>query len=283
MVTRLIFMCLFFVVLFQNTSDASGLFSKDKFSYEQAKKALEPHKAIYDIDLVATRSGSPIINISGKMFYEWKKSCAGWITDHRFNLVYEYADGPSLTITSDFSTYESFDGKEFTFSSRRKRNDELYQEFRGTAEIDGGKSNATYSIPENLSFDLDDKSSFPMKHTIQMIQHIMNNDKFFNAVVFDGSDDEGPVEINAFIGKKVKSDNRLAKLEAIDPKLLEPSARNIRMAVFPVKDDSATSDYEMTLVFHENGVISDMLVDYDDFSVTQKLIALEEIVPVSCN
>jgi hypothetical protein len=28
---------------------------------------------------------------------------------------------------------------------------------------------------------------------------------------------------------------------------------------------------------HENGVISDMLIEYDDFSVTQKLIALEPV------
>jgi hypothetical protein len=56
------------------------------------------------------------------------------------------------------------------------------------------------------------------------------------------------------------------------------------MAVFPLEgEDTATSDYEMTLVFHENSVISDMLVDYDDFSVAQKLVALEKIEPVSCD
>jgi hypothetical protein len=33
---------------------------------------------------------------------------------------------------------------------------------------------------------------------------------------------------------------------------------------------------------HDNGVISDMVVDYKDFSVTQKLIGLESLPRVSC-
>ena len=31
------------------------------------------------------------------------------------------------------------------------------------------------------------------------------------------------------------------------------------------------------LIFHENGVISDMYVDYGNFSVTQKLTAIEPL------
>lgn len=113
---------------------------------------LTPHKALYDVELVAARSGSQVINISGKMFYEWKPSCDAWITDHRFNLFYEYADSPGMTVTSDFSTYEPFDGKSFDFTSRRQRDGELYEELRGHAVMDGsgkkGGGLARYSLPE---------------------------------------------------------------------------------------------------------------------------------------
>jgi len=269
-------------VLFINPAYASGLFGNKKISFEQAASKIEPHKAFYDITLVATRSGSPIINISGKMFYEWQSSCEGWITDHRFNLVYEYADGPAMTVTSDFSTFESFDGKSFNFSARRKRNDELYQEYRGYADLNKEGAKAKYSIPEGLVFDLDSKMNFPMRHTIKLIQSALNKEKFFTAAVFDGSDDEGPVEINAFLGKSAKAPSKLDKIDAIDKKLLESPAQKIRMAVFPKDEEEAPSDYEMSLIFHENSVISDMLVDYDDFSVAQKLVALEKIEPVSC-
>ena len=42
------------------------------------------------------------------------------------------------------------------------------------------------------------------------------------------------------------------------------------MAVFPTLSDTATAEYEMTMVFHENGVVSDMHIDYHSFSVRQK-------------
>ena len=34
-----------------------------------AEVALTPHKALYDVELVGSKTGSQIINIRGKMFY----------------------------------------------------------------------------------------------------------------------------------------------------------------------------------------------------------------------
>ncbi|MEM8833907.1 MAG: DUF1849 family protein, partial [Pseudomonadota bacterium] len=194
------------------------------------------------------------------------------------------ADSPGMEITSDFSTYESFDGETFNFTAKRKRNDQVYQEFRGMAELNNEEANAIFSIPEDLSFDLSESTFFPMRHTVKMIQKALNQDKFFNAVVFDGSDDEGPVIINTFIGDPTDGAKGVKKSESIDHSLLKTDAWNIRMAVFPEQEEEeSASDYEMSVVFHENGVISDMMVDYDDFAVTQKLVALEKLDQASCN
>jgi len=252
---------------------------------DKADIKLQPHKALYDINLVATRSGSQIINIKGKMFYEWKPSCDAYITDHRFKLHYEYSDNPGLLITSDFSTFESFEGDNFNFSSRRKRNQDLYEEFRGTARLGNDGGEVTYKIPEDETLKLSSNSYFPMGHTFEMVRRAKNGDKFFNAVVFDGSDDEGPVEINTFIGAPVNVMSEIEPSKELDMTLLNNKAWNVQMAVFPTLEKTETSDYEMKMVFHENGVISDMLIDYEDFSVTQKLVALEPITgenPQSC-
>ena len=203
---------------------------------------LTPHKALYDIDLVATRSGSQILNISGKMFYEWKSSCDAWATDHRFSLFYEYADSPSMRITSDFTTFEKYDGNEFNFSSRRKRDGTLYQELRGFAKSSDKGGEAEFSVPKGLAFDLEPDTLYPMGHTIEMIRKAKANKKFFSATVFDGSDEEGPVEINTFIGKQA---NALAKIKAsedLDMSLLNTKAWNVRMAVFPENDPESASD-----------------------------------------
>ncbi len=275
-----------FLMLFWISPAAAVLpSSKITEDTETTSSILQPHKALYDINLVATRSGSQIVNIKGQMFYEWKQTCEGYITDHRFKLKYEYTDSPATQITSDFSTYERLDGSEFNFSSRRKRNQDIYEEYRGIAALDDQNIQATYTIPEEESFEFSADSYFPMGHTVEMLRQAMMGNKFFNAVVFDGSDDEGPIEINTFIGEAVNPMALIEPSKKLDMELLNNKAWKVQMAVFPIFDKAETSDYEMKMVFHENGVISDMFIDYDDFSVTQKLVALEAITgenPKSC-
>lgn len=248
-----------------------------------AYKKILPHKALYEIKMISKKGSARILNISGKMMFELKGSCEGWNTDHQFDLVYEYADSPSMRITSDFSTYETYDGNEFNFTSQRKRNGQLFKEIRGKSDLTGENAyKAIYSIPEGLVFDMSEGTVFPMKHTLEIVNLFETNKKFFNRIIFDGSDEEGPVEVNSFIGETV---NVLAKIKPgpeIDANLLNAQARKVRMAFFPLDNMEEGSDYEMTLLFHDNGIISDMEIDYRDFSVSQTLVALEEIKWAEC-
>ncbi len=246
---------------------------------------LVPHKALYNIELVATHSGSQILNVSGQMAYEWTPSCEAWVTDHKFDIFYEYAELPGMRIASGFSTYESFDGRDFHFNSRRSREGEMYQQIRGYASIKPGRAGkAVYSQPEDIRYDLAAGSLFPMGHTVELIKRAKAGDKFYAAQVFDGSDEEGPIEISSFIGKEASRGEKTArKKEAkVDSVLLGGRAWNMRMAVFKGDQDEEESDYEMSMVFHENGIISDMIIEYDDFSVRQSLLALEKLEAPSC-
>ncbi|MCC7305652.1 MAG: cell envelope integrity EipB family protein [Alphaproteobacteria bacterium] len=237
---------------------------------------LAPHRALYDIRLTGTKSGSQIVDIKGQMLYEWQPSCEGWISNHRFNLNYDYADTPSMRIASDFSTFETFDGRSFNFSAQRRRDGELIEELRGSASLDDtGKGKAVYTLPEDLRFELPDNSVFPVSHTLRALKSIEEGKKFFSAVIFDGSDQEGPVEVNAVIGKKMDASSVIQPSKNIAADLILSPAWQIRLAFFPLKDSEESSDYEMSILFHENGIISDMSIEYDDFSIRQKLVALE--------
>jgi len=250
-------------------------------SLDAIANGLAGHRAVYDVKMVARHSGSQIINVGGRMTYEWHKTCDGWVSDHQFALNYDYAEGPGMRINSDFSTFETLDGKGFDYTARRKRDGELYDDLRGHAELKANGGKAVFTKPEGLKFDLDAGMLYPTGHTIHLVEHALAGDKFYSAHIFDGSDDEGPIEINSFIGKRADS-KLIAKGPKIDGNLLGGKAWNVRMAVFPLKDQEEKSDYEMNLVFHENGIISDMLIEYDDFSVTQKLVSLEKIPADSC-
>ncbi len=237
-----------------------------------------PHKALYNIKLAGTKSGSQIVNISGQMLYEWKPTCEAWVSNHRFNIVYEYADTPALNITSDFSTYEAFDGSSLNFTSQRKRNGELFEELRGRADIaEGQTGEAVFTIPESLKHELPIGTLFPIRHTFEVAKKVDEGAKFFNSVIYDGSDEDGAVEVNAFIGKELNASERFTDTSNMDMDLINTPAHAVRLAFFPLNTPEASSDYEMDLVFHENGIISDMIIDYDDFSVSQTLTAIEKI------
>jgi hypothetical protein len=245
---------------------------------DPAKAAgLVPHKALYEIRLSSAKSGSQIINIHGQMLYEWQASCDAWTSDQRFNLSYEYADSPAMSVISDFSTYESFDGKTMNFTSQKKQDGRVFEEIRGQAtHNDDGSGVAVFTMPAGKTLDLSKGTLFPMMRTLELIKAMKAGEKFYTATTFDGGDAEGAVEVNAFIGKPVTVaiDPKLSP--NVDAKLTEAPARQIRLAFFPLKNrGESRADYEMTATFHDNGIISDMMVDYDDFSVKQSLIALE--------
>ena len=236
--------------------------------------AIKPHKAIYSINLKTAKSGSQILDISGEMYYGWEASCEGWTTDHRFNLLYEYADSAPVAVKSDFKTVESFDGKQLDFNSRRKRAGHVFEEFRGQANVQKTKQGrVNYTLPEDLEHVLPQNTLLPVDHTIKVLEKANAGQRFFNAVIFDGSDEKGAYEVNAFIGKSKEIPN--TELENVDSTLVSTKAWPVRMAFFPYDDKSSSPEYEMQMIFHENGLVSDMTIDYDDFSVTQKLVALE--------
>jgi hypothetical protein len=262
--------------------------------YDPAIKAgFVPHKALYDIALISKKSSAQVLNISGQMLYEWSSNCEAWQMAHKFNLVYEYPDMPPVQITSDFTLYERFDGTALDFNSIRQSSGEVLEELRGSAQIsgeDGAESVAVFRLPPDLRFDLAQETLFPMAHSLAVLENSRAGKKLFSAQIFDGSDTDGPVEINAFLGRavaeadvmKAVSDALAAEASKIDTTLLKSPAQSGRLAFFPLNTQESTADYEMAATFHENGIISDIVIDYPDFSISQKLIALERVSSV-CN
>ncbi len=269
---------LLLIILCVSSAKGSHAYS-DEIKSRVDALGFKPHKALYDIRMVGARSGSQILNISGQMFYEWQPVCDAWISNHRFNLLYEYADSAPMRITSSFSTYESFDGESFNFTSQRKRDGQVFEELRGSAAIPPADQpgSAVFSIPGDLDFELPNGTLFPIAHSIEVAEHMKKGDKFYSATIFDGSDEKGPVSVNAFIGKEVTPEQEELDYSALDKDLLDSPARRVRLAFFPLNTKETTSDYEMSLVYHQNSLISDMLIEYDDFTVSQKLVAVEPV------
>lgn len=247
------------------------------------------HKAIYNIRLDSVSSGAGIANITGKMYFETDDACDAWTTDQRFTTTYDYADGPSILNTNHYVSWESKDGNSFQFNSSRQEDGETVELLRGSAtRATGGNGTADYIRPEQKKFDLPAGYLLPTQHTNEMIMRARAGDAMFKAVMFDGTDAEGPSEMMVVIGKKITSDE-IQKIvasskEKIDPVLLVPEAWHVNLAVFPLRDtEDMTPAYEMKMVLHANGVVSAATIDYKTFRLQQDLEALEPLTPKKCS
>jgi len=246
------------------------------------------HKALYDLKMVSAEPGAGLNAVSGKMYFEQGATCDAWTTTQRLTTNYQYIDMPTVMDTGRYTAYESKDGKEFNFNADRQENGEAAEQTRGTVErAPDGTAKAVYSRPEGTKYDLAAGYYLPTAHTMEIVRRAQAGEHFFSAVVFDGTDEDGPVEIGTFIGKKATADE-LKKISdeksKIDVSLLTPEAWHVRMAVFPLKDeDESMPAYEMEIVLHSNGVISHALVDYKTFVIEQNLTELKKLPVKKCN
>lgn len=242
--------------------------------------AIQPHRALYDVTLTSIKSGGQLVGLKGQMYFEWKRTCESWNTDHRSSFVYEYADGTAARVVNDFAAFETLDGKQLDFSSRRSSNGALLEELRGHAKLN---QKATYTMPYAKDIVLPKNTFFPMRHTEEVIKRAQKGERFFNAMLFDGSDAEGVQQVNAFIGPRIKA-SQLQKPKGphIDASLLKQAAYPVEFAFFSAGPEDHEADYTVSLTALENGVVTEINIIYNTFSIKQTLVALEKIEAPSC-
>lgn len=257
----------------------AALGSGSAFAGGIATDVIAPHRALYEIELRSVKSGAQLSNLSGRMYFEWKRDCDAWNTDNRSVLYYTYTDGTTTRINSDFITREDLKGKDFNFSAKRSTDGKTIEEYRGYAS--GEK--AVYSIPAGHVVELPRGTMFPMGHTAEIMARMKKGEKYFTVPLFDGSDDKKPPEVSVFIGADTKAPEAILASKKVDTGLIASPAHKMHIAFFPSDSDSDASDYEMDLVAHDNGVVSDIDITYDSFSIRQKLVALQKVdAPDNC-
>lgn len=241
---------------------------------------LVPHRAIYSMKLAGSRSGSAMADARGAMYVEWAESCDGWTVTQRVRLTLVTAEGDNSETDSNYSSWESKDGRDFRFTVRNLLDGKLSEELRGEASLgaNAGPGEARFATPAGTRFDLPKASVFPTEHTVQLIEAARAGGKHLSRVIFDGASLDGPLEVNAVIGGKAEgavAADGAGKLTA------GPSWR-MRMAFFPLSSQAATPEYEVGVRLFDNGVADAFLLDYGGYSVAANLEKLEALPKPRC-
>jgi hypothetical protein len=252
---------------------------------------IDPHRALYTLNLASSRSGSGVLGASGAMYYEWGETCDGWTVEQRFRLRLVYAESGGGELSSTLVTWESKDGQRYRFNERRMRNGVATEEVHGEAHLDGpGKGGeAEFSRPENAKIALAPGVIFPTAHTLVLIERAKAGDTFFARSVFDGSSVENATQITAVVGPQLEpspppsaADKSADKDNPLTSPLLQRPSWRVRLAFFPPGSTSETPDYELGMRLLANGVSQDMDLDYGDYVVRARLDEIEPLPKPAC-
>lgn len=237
-------------------------------------QTLAGHRAFYDLQLEKSRAD--VIGASGKMAYEVTDACDAWAVRQRLQMTITGRDGQDIEMVSDYTTWESKDGKRMRFRLKQTTEDAVTSELAGEAELDAsGAGVARYTLPENESKPLPEGTLFPMAHTEALLKAAMAGKKFLPLPLFDGTSAAGAqdstVAIAAWATPGATKWAELAPLES----------GRVRIAFFDRDNATQQPDYEVGMRYWSNGVADDLSMDFGEF-VMKATLARFSIQPSGC-
>lgn len=244
-----------------------------------------PHRAVYDLSLARASHNSGVNGVDGRMVFEITGSeCEGFGVTFRLVNRYSYQEGTSRMVDVQSTTFEAGDGTRFDYQEKELVDNAAGPEKRTVVERKATETEGDGEIrlPKPEDFKLVGGVLFPMQHQLKVIEAAMAGQARYVADVFDGSEGVKTVHAIATIGGRVPpgtgkdKDNPLAKpLQAL-------SAWPITIAYFPEGENSETPNFQITFQMYENGVASNLTLDYGDLALTGKLASLEMLKASDC-
>jgi len=251
---------------------------------------LAPHRAVYEMSLVATRGGSGVTAVKGRMVYDLTGSaCEGYTQNMRF--VTQMVNQGGRTIITDLrsSNWEEGNGKRFRFNSSQFRDEKQTEVTAG----DAARTNAAGEIkveltkPGKKDLSLSQRVYFPIQHSIALIEAARAGKATFRADLYDGSEKgEKVYDTVSVIGRKrPPGNNRELPPVKNAERLDELAAWPISMGYFEPGSDKtdAVPVYELTYLFFENGVSRKLFIDYGEFAIRGTLKEILFHPPSKCD
>jgi EipB-like len=249
---------------------------------------LAPHRAYYVLEALRLDDKGGISAISGKLAYEITgNDCEGYAVNYRIANRYIQGEGSAQTMDIQMTSFESGDGKDLDMRQKQYVNGALDSETRVKAKAtgDGKAGSGELEAKENKSFEIDAAAIFPTAFQKQLMIDAAKGQSRSTATVFEGSDDTKSVKAVGFIGAKRESGKIAAGTDATTLDTLN------KLPVWPVtvsyyNIDSRADEpptYSASFNMLENGVSTDLVLDYGSYALKGKLEKIEMLKADTCN
>ncbi len=264
----------------------SVLLSTTSLGFAAGFEILKPHRAVYDVTLENAEERSGIKGMKGRIVYEVQgNECDGISIRYRF--VTTITTGrDDFTTDQQTATYESPDGKEFSFETKSFVNDQADQKISGNASVrnDGVIVNLKGEEPRQLNLG---EGIFTTSHLVDILNAAAKGDQFLNHNVFDGSGDADKMLSSASVIGKPKLIE--APLEGESSEILdvfsERKAWPVTMSYFEPKQDNtgeALPIYEASFLLYGDGLTRQLKMKYPDYELQAALTKVEYFDSTAC-
>lgn len=221
--------------------------------------ALAPHRAVYDLTLVAV-TGGDTISASGTMTYAVRDACSAWSTQQQLRLQTVSRSGTVTEMVSDYATLEAKDGHELVFRTVQTSNGHPASRVMGEATMTPTGGQIRYTEPQPHTVSLPAGVLFPMAHTRAIISAGEQGHASLSPSLFDGTGEDGPQDTYVMIlgwnhPPSASPFPALARL---------PSGR-VHVAFYNASSHDMRPDYELGMRYFANGVSDDLDMDFGDF------------------
>ncbi|MBL8676362.1 MAG: DUF1849 family protein, partial [Alphaproteobacteria bacterium] len=130
---------------------------------------------------------------------------------------------------------------------------------RGQASKCAKEVEVSYQKPNKVTLKLPENTLFPLEYTQGLLKIAEEGEHMYPAVVFDGSNTEGPSEIDVFVGeKKVMTEN--SAIEGTHQFAAQPFWP-VRFSVYGEEGGQYEAEYTTTQELLPNGIIKQYVVD----------------------
>jgi EipB-like len=250
---------------------------------------LAPHRAVYDMSLGQTRSGSSVTAVKGRMVYELTGSaCEGYTQNMRFVTEMASQDGQPVLTDLRSSTWEDGNASLFRFNTTQLRDQKPGDTTVGDAKRAGPTGSIAVELTRPAKSELTLKSGtyFPVQHSIALLIAAKAGKTSLRADLYDGSE------------KGNKTYDTLARIGGIaapgtNKKLPTVANSDIldTMAAWPVNisyfepgsdKQDATPVYELGFLFFDNGVSRKLVIDYGEFAIKGEISSLTFLERSKC-
>ncbi len=239
------------------------------------------YRAVYEITFESSDANSGIIGAEGRYVFDVDDACEGYATNERFVVRLARAEDP---IVQDYrlTAFEAADGAQYRFTRIIELNGNAGQKASGELVVDAEKKSAHVDYAEAEDQSYDKAVLTPVAHIRELLNTAKTGGDRHAAMIFDG-DVDSPI---FYAVTRIMPADAGAGAEGDAKGSLTDLARwKIDTVYYPPETgdegEGAVPKFLFEAVLFENGVLTDLRLDYVDFALKATLSDLE-IRPSDC-